>query len=180
VQARIVQLRITARTGAASGVRWAGPLAVLRHAALVGQDDRVRELPLAWVCVSEPTPVSTGIRGQKGGRKAPSFVNQAVTLSAAFFWDGRARSLEDQALGPIANPIEMGNTHAGMEQPVSRQRIRAVFQGSVRLRADHQRAGCAGDCRLRAHAHERQLAVWPMAFQAWTERRACRRRGFLS
>jgi len=68
---------------------------------------------------SEATPVSTGIRGQKGGRKAPSFVNQAVTLSSAFFWDGRASSLEDQALGPIANPIEMGNTHAGMEQSLS-------------------------------------------------------------
>ena len=27
------------------------------------------------------------------------------------FWDGRAASLEEQAKGPIANPIEMGNTH---------------------------------------------------------------------
>jgi cytochrome c peroxidase len=68
---------------------------------------------------SEPTPVSTGIRGQKGARKAPSFINQAVTLSPAFFWDGRAASLEDQALGPIANPIEMGHTHAGMEKSLT-------------------------------------------------------------
>lgn len=29
---------------------------------------------------SELTPVSTGIRGQKGGRKAPSFINQAWIL----------------------------------------------------------------------------------------------------
>jgi cytochrome c peroxidase len=63
---------------------------------------------------SEPTPVSTGIRGQKGGRKAPSFVNQAWTVVPYFFWDGRAQSLEDQALGPMANPIEMGNTHEAM------------------------------------------------------------------
>jgi len=63
---------------------------------------------------SEPTPVSSGIRNQRGGRKAPSFVNQAVTLFPHFFWDGRAGSLEDQALGPIANPIEMGNTHQTM------------------------------------------------------------------
>ena len=28
-----------------------------------------------------------------------------------FFWDVRAGSLEEQALGPIANPIEVGNTH---------------------------------------------------------------------
>jgi cytochrome c peroxidase len=69
---------------------------------------------------SEPTPVSSGIRGQKGGRKAPTFINQAVTLYPHFFWDGRAGSLEDQALGPIANPIEMGNTHGAMVDTLSR------------------------------------------------------------
>ena len=63
---------------------------------------------------SEPTPVSTGIGDQKGGRKAPSFINQAWTLYPHFFWDGRAASLEEQALGPIQNPIEMGNTLTGM------------------------------------------------------------------
>jgi cytochrome c peroxidase len=65
---------------------------------------------------SEPTPVSTGIRGQKGGRKAPSFVNQAWTVYPNFFWDGRAKSLEEQALGPMANPIEMGYTHEAILQ----------------------------------------------------------------
>ncbi len=58
---------------------------------------------------SEPTPVSTGIHDQKGGRKAPSFTNQAFNLLPNFFWDGRAKSLEDQAGGPMINPIEMGN-----------------------------------------------------------------------
>jgi cytochrome c peroxidase len=58
---------------------------------------------------SEPTPVSTGIGGQKGGRKAPTFVNQAWTALPHFFWDGRAASLEEQAGGPMINPIEMGN-----------------------------------------------------------------------
>lgn len=57
---------------------------------------------------SEPTAVSTGIGGQKGRRKAPSIINQADALLPHFFWDGRAGSLEDQALGPIGNPIEMG------------------------------------------------------------------------
>ena len=69
---------------------------------------------------SEPTPVSSGIRAQKGGRKAPTFINQAVTLYPHFFWDGRARSLEDQALGPIANPVEMGNTHTSMVETLTR------------------------------------------------------------
>ena len=63
---------------------------------------------------SEPTPVSTGIDGQMGGRKSPSFVNQAWTLYPHFFWDGRAASLEEQAVGPVENPIEMGNTHDAM------------------------------------------------------------------
>ena len=55
-------------------------------------------------------PVSTGIHGQKGGRSAPTSINRAYSL--AQFWDGRAGSLEDQAKGPIENPIEMGETHA--------------------------------------------------------------------
>ena len=53
-------------------------------------------------------PVSTGIKGQKGGRSAPTVINRL--FSDAQFWDGRAESLEAQALGPIQNPIEMGNT----------------------------------------------------------------------
>jgi cytochrome c peroxidase len=63
---------------------------------------------------SEPTRHSTGIGHQEGARKSPSFINQAVTLFPHFFWDGRAASLEDQALGPVANPIEMGSTHEEM------------------------------------------------------------------
>jgi cytochrome c peroxidase len=44
-----------------------------------------------------------------GGRNSPTSYNRI--LSDAQFWDGRAQSLEAQAVGPIANPIEMGNTH---------------------------------------------------------------------
>lgn len=54
-------------------------------------------------------PVSTGIRGQKGGRSAPTVINRAYSL--AQFWDGRAATLEAQAVGPIANPIEMDQSH---------------------------------------------------------------------
>jgi cytochrome c peroxidase len=56
--------------------------------------------------------VSTGIKAQKGGRSAPTVINRAWSL--AQFWDGRAPSLEAQAIGPMANPIEMGNTHAAI------------------------------------------------------------------
>jgi cytochrome c peroxidase len=51
-------------------------------------------------------PTSTGIHGQKGGRSAPTVWNSAF-LSVQF-WDGRAATLEDQAKGPLTNPIEMG------------------------------------------------------------------------
>lgn len=68
---------------------------------------------------SEPTPVSTGVGGQKGRRKAPSFVNAAVSLYPHFFWDGRAESLEAQALGPVENPIEMGNSHDRMVETLA-------------------------------------------------------------
>ncbi|MBM4002136.1 MAG: c-type cytochrome [Planctomycetes bacterium] len=55
------------------------------------------------------TQFGIGVGGQKGGRNSPVSYNRI--LSAAQFWDGRADSLETQAKGPIANPIEMGNTH---------------------------------------------------------------------
>jgi cytochrome c peroxidase len=48
---------------------------------------------------------ATGVGGAKGGRSAPTIINSAYTK--LHFWDGRAKSLEEQALGPIENPIEM-------------------------------------------------------------------------
>ena len=55
------------------------------------------------------TKTGVGIRDQKGGRNSPISYNRI--LSSLQFWDGRAESLEAQAVGPIQNPIEMGNTH---------------------------------------------------------------------
>lgn len=51
-------------------------------------------------------PNSVGVDGQTGGRGAPTVWNSAF-LSVQF-WDGRAASLEEQAKGPVTNPIEMG------------------------------------------------------------------------
>ncbi|MDV6031902.1 MAG: c-type cytochrome [Phycisphaera sp. RhM] len=55
------------------------------------------------------TQFGVGVRGQEGGRNSPVAYNRIV--SQAQFWDGRAATLEEQAVGPIANPIEMGNNH---------------------------------------------------------------------
>ena len=51
---------------------------------------------------------ATGVRGQKGGRNSPTIINAAY--SELQFWDGRAKLLEGQAMGPVQNPIEMGMT----------------------------------------------------------------------
>jgi len=48
---------------------------------------------------------SPGVGGMKGARNTPSAMN--VALQSIFFWDGRAKTLEEQALFPIENPIEM-------------------------------------------------------------------------
>jgi cytochrome c peroxidase len=65
---------------------------------------------------SDAGPTSSGIKGQKGGRRAPPVSNSAY--APLQFWDGRAPTLEEQAKGPVANPIEMGNTHESMLRTV--------------------------------------------------------------
>jgi cytochrome c peroxidase len=48
---------------------------------------------------------SPGHRGQLGGRNSPTSYNAA--LHVAQFWDGRAPDVEEQAKGPVLNPVEM-------------------------------------------------------------------------
>jgi cytochrome c peroxidase len=49
--------------------------------------------------------VSNGAQGQRGTRNAPTVYNAAGHI--AQFWDGRAATIEEQAKGPILNPVEM-------------------------------------------------------------------------
>ncbi len=77
-----------------------------------------------------PTKTGVGVHGQEGGRNSPVSFNRI--LSGPQFWDGRAESLEDQAVGPIANPIEMGFTHEGVVErlaaiPVYAMQFDAIF-----------------------------------------------------
>ncbi len=66
---------------------------------------------------AKDTQFGVGINGQQGGRNSPVAYNRIV--SGKQFWDGRAGSLEEQAVGPIANPIEMGHTHEGCVKSLS-------------------------------------------------------------
>ena len=61
-------------------------------------------------------PNSMGVNGQTGGRSAPTVWNAA--FYSVQFWDGRANLLEDQAKGPITNPIEMGMKDHGQAMAV--------------------------------------------------------------
>ena len=57
---------------------------------------------------SDGKAVSTGCQGATGRRNSPT-VYQTAYLSH-FFWDGRVQSLEQQALNPVVDPVEMANT----------------------------------------------------------------------
>jgi cytochrome c peroxidase len=50
-------------------------------------------------------PTSPGHKGQRGARNSPTTLNASLHL--AQFWDGRAADVEEQATGPVLNPVEM-------------------------------------------------------------------------
>lgn len=62
---------------------------------------------------SEPT--SPGHEGKRGERNSPTVFNTALNFT--YFWDGRAETLWQQALGPITNPLEHG--HADEKEALS-------------------------------------------------------------
>ena len=66
---------------------------------------------------ADPNQFSEGVGGEFGGRQAPPVMNAAYFTTQ--FWDGRAASLEEQAGGPVENPIEMAFTHEGVVERLS-------------------------------------------------------------
>ena len=51
---------------------------------------------------------AVGIGNRKGARNTPTILN--AMFNSTMFWDGRADSLEEQAIQPLVNPDEMGNS----------------------------------------------------------------------
>lgn len=62
---------------------------------------------------SDGRAVARGIDHAEGTRNTPAILNRGY--GDAFFWDGRARTLERQALEPILNPKELGLTESELE-----------------------------------------------------------------
>ena len=82
------------------------------------------------------TQFGIGVEGQQGGRNSPVSYNRI--LSDLQFWDGRAPSLEEQAKGPIQNPIEMASNHEACVATVQgnegyRLQFEKIFGGPVTI-----------------------------------------------
>lgn len=65
---------------------------------------------------ADPNQFSIGVGGKTGNRNSPTVLNTSFNLFQ--FWDGRAKSLEEQAVGPMANPVEMAHTLEGVEKRI--------------------------------------------------------------
>ena len=79
---------------------------------------------------ADPNQTSVGVGGQRGGRQSPTVYNTA--FNPFQFWDGRAGSLEEQAIGPIHNPIEMAETHENVVDKLSKIKgYREQFQSAL-------------------------------------------------
>jgi cytochrome c peroxidase len=55
---------------------------------------------------SSDRPIAVGVHGRRGRRNAPALINRGY--GSAFFWDGRAASLEEQVVAPIEDVNELG------------------------------------------------------------------------
>lgn len=83
---------------------------------------------------ADPKQTSLGVDGKLGGRQAPTVYNTA--FNPVQFWDGRAGSLEEQAIAPIINPVEMAETYENVVKKLNqhkgyRDQFQAVFGTGV-------------------------------------------------
>jgi cytochrome c peroxidase len=121
---------------------------------------------------AKDTQFGVGMKSQVGNRNSPTAYNRI--LSGPQFWDGRAASLEDQAIGPIANPIEMGNTHEVAVQVIAKipgykKQFDAIFEDGATIEnvgkaiASFERTLVTGSAPWDYHL---QLANFEKAYEA--------------
>lgn len=105
-------------------------------------------------------PVGVGVEGRHGGRNTP---NMLVAKHSPFqFWDGRAATLEEQALGPIANPVEMDQDLGALEAELQAIPMYSrLFQDAYGTRVT--RGGIAQSIA----AFERALEAGPTPYERW-------------
>lgn len=76
---------------------------------------------------------SVGIDGKVGNINAPTILNS--TFNFVQFWDGRAKNLQEQAMGPITNPIEMGHSFEELikklEKTSYKQKFDSIYKDGI-------------------------------------------------
>jgi cytochrome c peroxidase len=109
---------------------------------------------------------STGDKNQKGSRNSPTVYNAAAHFVQ--FWDGRSATIEEQAKGPILNPVEM----AMPSEAAAVAAVQAVPEYADRFREAFPGEGnpINLDNIARALVHSRESSSRPRAGTAfWTE-----------
>jgi cytochrome c peroxidase len=81
---------------------------------------------------ADARPIAVGIGGRPGRRNAPALINRGY--GRAFFWDGRAKSLEEQVIKPIEDPNELGASlvEASRRTGVPPEEMRLALSSFVR------------------------------------------------
>ena len=105
---------------------------------------------------ADANPVAVGIEGRKGPRNAPALLNRVY--GKFFFLDGRAASLEEQALQPILNPLELDLTLPELEQ-----RTGMKAPDVARALASYVRTILAGESPYDKYVNGDQKALTPDA-----------------
>ncbi len=98
---------------------------------------------------------SMGIHGKLGARNAPTVWNAA--FASTQFWDGRAASLEEQAKGPMTNPVEMGM--ANMDEAFAR--VKAIPGYAVEFRKAYGKDAMTIDNAMKAVAAFERTLITP-------------------
>ncbi len=110
---------------------------LLFHDPRLSGDDRVscatcHDLKLAG---QDGRPVARGIQGRLGTVNSPTVLNSGFNFRQ--FWDGRAATLEEQAEGPVHNPLEMDTTWKDVTaklgaDPALRAAFAAIWQDGIK------------------------------------------------
>lgn len=112
---------------------------------------------------AEPRPRSIGINGQLAARNAPTVMNAG--LQRSFFWDGRNKTLEEQAGGPILNQTEMGMP----DRASVVARIREVEEYVALFELAYERAPTFVDITRALAAFQRTLVFVDSPFDSYRE-----------
>ena len=113
---------------------------------------------------ADAEPTSIGHRWQHGGRNAPTVLNSV--FNKAQFWDGRAKDLEQQAGGPMVNPVEMASPEAHVTEqlkgiPGYADLFAKAFPGELRSR--HTGECTKGDRSIRGDPDHAERAFRPIS-----------------